>query len=73
MGKLTPGITLEEYEKQAQREIGVVRISLGLASNFDDIFHVIQFASLIANSQSREAMLAEWKQSIASQLRVDHS
>lgn len=63
MDHLCPGVTLHEFEQQIGRELGVVRISLGLASNFEDIHRVIQLASLIANSQTREAMIAEWHQS----------
>lgn len=63
MDYLTPGVTLQEFENQVGRELGVVRISLGLASNFDDVHNVVKFASLVANSQTREAMMAEWNQS----------
>lgn len=62
MEQLTPGITLKEFERRVGRELGVVRISLGLASNFDDIHNVIKFCSLVANSQTRDAMIAEWLQ-----------
>ena len=66
MTYLTPGVTLHDFENHVGRELGVVRVSLGLASNFDDVHNVIKFASLVANSQTREAMMAEWVQLSAS-------
>ncbi|KAF6763000.1 methyltransferase type 11 [Ephemerocybe angulata] len=63
MEQLMPGATLHDMEHKVGRELGVVRISLGLASNFDDILNVIKFCSLVANSQTREVMIAEWLQS----------
>ncbi|TEB37662.1 methyltransferase type 11 [Coprinellus micaceus] len=62
MTHLTPGVTLHDFEDHVGRELGVVRVSLGLASNFDDVHNVIKFASLVANSQTRETMMAEWAQ-----------
>ena len=34
MQQLYPGVTLTDFEEKMGRELGVVRISLGLASNF---------------------------------------
>jgi len=44
-----------------QEDFGVVRISLGLASNFNDILKVIQFATMLACQQTREHMMEQWR------------
>ena len=58
MQQLYPCVTLAEFEEKMGRELGVVRISLGLASNFQDVRRVIQFAT----SLSQESTLLELKQ-----------
>jgi len=60
MRHLHPGITLKELETDIGRELGVVRISLGLASNFQDVWKVVRFAALIGKEQSREALWVSW-------------
>ena len=42
-------------------DFGVVRISLGLASNFDDVMRVIQFATMLACQTVREHMMDDWR------------
>jgi len=61
MEALHPGVTLRQYEQELQQELGVVRISLGLASNFDDILRVIELATMLACRKAREDMMEEWK------------
>ncbi|KAG6918885.1 hypothetical protein DXG01_010949 [Tephrocybe rancida] len=60
MAKLYPGVTLKDFERVVGRELGVVRISLGLASNFQDVWKVVRFAALIANEKSRTALWDRW-------------
>lgn len=60
---LCPGITLTEFEEKMGRELGVVRVSLGLASDFQDVWRVIQFATSISQQQKREAMWDQWMES----------
>jgi hypothetical protein len=60
MQQLFPGVTLKQISEMLGRELGVVRISLGLASNFKDAWRVIQFASLMAHEHSRQQLWAEW-------------
>ena len=60
MQQLFPGVTLKDISAMLGRELGVVRISLGLASNFKDIWRVIQFASLMGHEQSRQQLWAQW-------------
>ncbi|KAF9533039.1 PLP-dependent transferase [Crepidotus variabilis] len=51
MKQLYEGATVCDFETKLGRDIGVVRISLGLASNFVDIQRVIEFVSLIAKEK----------------------
>jgi hypothetical protein len=46
MQQLYPGVTLTDFEEKMGRELGVVRISLGLASNFLKRFAFFFFFSL---------------------------
>ncbi|KAG6856750.1 hypothetical protein H0H87_001094 [Tephrocybe sp. NHM501043] len=63
MSKLYPGVTLKDFERAVGRELGVVRISLGLASNFQDVWKVIRFAALIGNEKARTALWDQWMES----------
>jgi molybdenum cofactor sulfurtransferase len=60
MQRLYPGVTLKDFETAVGRELGVVRISLGLASNFQDVWKVIRFAALIGKEKSRQALWDRW-------------
>lgn len=60
MDRLHAGVTLREFERVVGHELGVVRISLGLASSFEDVHKVLQFASDVACQKSREALWSEW-------------
>lgn len=60
MGSIYPGITLNDFEEQMGRELGVVRISFGLASNFQDVWRVIQFASSLAQEASWQELWMQW-------------
>lgn len=60
MRNLYPGVTLKDLEGDIGRELGVVRVSLGLASNFQDVWKVVRFATLIGKEQSREALWDSW-------------
>lgn len=60
MGRLYPGVTLKDFEHIVGRELGVVRISLGLASNFQDVWKVIRFVATIGNEQSRQVLWDRW-------------
>ena len=60
MQRLYPGVTLKDFENIVGRELGVIRISLGLASNFQDVWKVIRFAALMGNEQTRQALWDRW-------------
>ncbi|KIL68701.1 hypothetical protein M378DRAFT_184635 [Amanita muscaria Koide BX008] len=60
MASLYPGATLDEFEKRLGRELGVVRISLGLANNFQDAWQVVQFAKAIGEKKTRQMLWDEW-------------
>ncbi|KAF8627654.1 hypothetical protein AX15_004347 [Amanita polypyramis BW_CC] len=62
MTQFYPGVTLCDIEKSLRREIGVVRISLGLASNFQDVWRVIQYAREIGTQKSRQYLWNQWGQ-----------
>ncbi|TRM68814.1 pyridoxal phosphate-dependent transferase [Schizophyllum amplum] len=48
MAALPPGSTHESFEEVVGRALGVVRISLGLASNFEDVWRVVKWARGVA-------------------------
>ena len=60
MAALPADATLRAFEAHMGRELGVVRISLGLASDFRDAFRVLEFARLLASTEARAALWAEW-------------
>ena len=62
MEKLYEGVTLKDFERLVGRELGVVRISLGLASNFSDIWRVLRFVEDVIGCQARrEDVWEQWK------------
>ena len=60
MSALPCDATLRAFEQRMGRELGVVRISLGLASDFRDVWRVLQFATLMGCDEARSAMWEEW-------------
>ncbi|KAG1836806.1 PLP-dependent transferase [Suillus subalutaceus] len=60
MERLYPGVTLKDFGQVVGRELGVVRISLGLASNFQDAWKIVMFASSLADSRTRQALWDTW-------------
>ncbi|KAJ7252414.1 pyridoxal phosphate-dependent transferase [Mycena haematopus] len=56
MKRLYDGITLEDFERAVGNELGVIRVSLGLASNFQDAWTVVRFAELIATEKTRNIL-----------------
>jgi len=60
MTRLYPGVTLKDFEQIVGRELGVVRISLGLVSSFQDVWKVIRFAAMIGDEKSRQILWDRW-------------
>lgn len=60
MDLLYPDVTLKEFECIVGRELGVVRMSLGLASNFDDVWKIIRFVKTIADEGARTKLWKVW-------------
>lgn len=60
MARLYPGATMKAFECQVGHELGVVRISLGLASNFHDVYRVLRFVGALADARAREGMWSAW-------------
>ncbi|KAJ7189005.1 PLP-dependent transferase [Mycena filopes] len=56
MQRLYEGATLKDFERTVGHELGVVRVSLGLASNFQDAWTVVRFAGLIAAEKTRSVL-----------------
>ncbi|KAJ7722054.1 methyltransferase type 11 [Mycena maculata] len=56
MQQLSEGVTLRDFERAVGHELGVVRISLGLATNFQDAWTVVRFAGLIAAEKTRDVL-----------------
>jgi molybdenum cofactor sulfurtransferase len=65
MKRFYPGVTLKDLESAIGRELGVVRISLGLATTFHDVWKVIRFAATIGNEKSRQILWDRYKASDA--------
>ena len=62
MEKFYPGITREDLDKIVGRELGVVRLSMGLASDFSDVHHVLRFVEeVIACDAERKRLWSEWE------------
>lgn len=62
MKKLYEGVTLKDFERLVGRELGVVRISLGLVSNFLDVWQVLRFVEdIIGCQERREDVWKQWK------------
>jgi molybdenum cofactor sulfurtransferase len=62
LGEL-PDASLAALELMAGRTLGVVRVSLGLASSFEDAWRVLCFARELADERARAGMWAAWKES----------
>ncbi|KAJ7935402.1 PLP-dependent transferase, partial [Mycena leptocephala] len=60
MNRLYEGVTLKDFERAVGHELGVVRVSLGLASNFQDAWTVLRFAGLIATEKTRNVLWEYW-------------
>ena len=61
MEKFSPGITYGDFESIVGRELGVVRLSLGLASDFSDVHRMLRFVrEVIACDGERKKALLEW-------------
>jgi len=60
MTELFPGATMDDFQQSVGQELGVVRISLGLASNFQDVWRTIRFAATIGNENSRQIVWDRW-------------
>ena len=56
------GDTIRTLEQDLGHEIGVVRMSLGLGSNFVDVWNVLQFMHSLSIESEREKLLKEWKE-----------
>ena len=63
MEALVEGDTLKGFEKQMGYEIGVVRMSLGLGSNFVDVWNVLKFMRRLSIQSEREVLMKEWMDS----------
>ena len=62
MEKFYPGVTREDFASIFGRELGVVRLSLGLVSDFSDIHHFLRFArEVVACDVERKKLWEEWK------------
>jgi molybdenum cofactor sulfurtransferase len=60
---LYPGVKRDEFEAATGRELGVVRISLGLATTFKDIWRVARFGATMGNQTKRQILWHRYVQS----------
>lgn len=72
MAMLTDRSTMADFQKFVGRELGIVRMSLGLASNFHDVYRVLEFARAIGTTSKREAMWNTWQEAKAAGLSGQH-
>ncbi|PCH36630.1 PLP-dependent transferase [Wolfiporia cocos MD-104 SS10] len=63
MAGLPSDVTLAAFEQHMGHELGVVRVSLGLASDFRDAWRVVRFAETLGSAASREPLWAQWLES----------
>jgi molybdenum cofactor sulfurtransferase len=62
MKKFSPGITYDDFESIIGRELGVVRLSLGLVSDFSDVDRLLRFVrEVVACDDERKKIWLEWK------------
>ena len=61
MTQLYEGVTLHEFETSRGHELGLVRISLGLATSFQDVWRVITFAATLGSELHRQILWDRWK------------
>ena len=60
MTRLRAGATLAALEAAAGRELGVVRISLGLASDWADVWRVLEFVrDFVLDARGREEAMGD--------------
>ncbi|KAJ7222167.1 methyltransferase type 11 [Mycena pura] len=72
MQHLHEGVTHADSLRAVGHELGVVRISLGLASNFQDVWTVLRFAGLLANEQARGILWDAWNDADADNTPPGH-
>lgn len=72
MGILQDGSTMRDFEAQVGRELGVVRMSLGLASNFHDVYRVLKFAGSLGHTATRESMWNAFQEAKAAGISGGH-
>ncbi|KAH9935193.1 PLP-dependent transferase [Epithele typhae] len=60
MAALPADATLRALEARVGRELGVVRVSLGLASDFRDAWRVVAFARGVGSEAARGRMWSAW-------------
>ncbi|KAJ6488884.1 PLP-dependent transferase [Mycena sanguinolenta] len=65
MEQLFEGARKSDIERVIGHEFGVVRISLGLASNFQDVWNVIRFVELLGQDKMRRVLWEAWVSSPA--------
>jgi molybdenum cofactor sulfurtransferase len=59
MLQLYEGVTHRDFEANHQ-ELGVVRVSLGLATSFQDVWRVIRFAATLGSELHRQVLWDRW-------------
>ncbi|KAI0090817.1 PLP-dependent transferase [Irpex rosettiformis] len=73
MDRLYCGVTMKQFEQHVGHELGVVRISLGLATNFQDVFRVLRFVAAISRKADLEEMWNAWSDGRASPDAASHA
>ncbi|EJU02540.1 PLP-dependent transferase [Dacryopinax primogenitus] len=63
MALLKLGVTYKDFEYWVGRELGVVRVSLGMVTDFEDVWRVWAFARDMGISERREVLWDAWRES----------
>jgi molybdenum cofactor sulfurtransferase len=58
-----PEVSMATLERLVGHRLGVVRVSLGLASNFEDAWRVVEFVRDMADERKRTVMRDAWRMS----------
>ncbi|KAJ3980752.1 pyridoxal phosphate-dependent transferase [Lentinula detonsa] len=61
-GMMREGMTLKQFEEEVERrmELGVVRISLGLGSDWSDLWRILQWVKRLGDMGERKVMWRRW-------------
>jgi molybdenum cofactor sulfurtransferase len=72
MEAISPGMTRIELEEAFSQDLGVVRISLGLATTFKDVWKIVRFGATIGNEGTRQTLWNRYLKSVERSSKHGH-